>query len=114
MSSFKLMGSGLLAEPRQCTWQFKVIGHDGNGLPILSPYAKVRLTRAWMTNAQWLEWYIKSPQHGYTTAVTITVPRPDTEVFLQYTGCYIESVSGNRVDDDYVRNVVIVIGKVAY
>ena len=114
MSSFKLEGNDLLAEPHRCAWQFKVIGHDGNGKPILSPYATMRLTRPWMTDAQYNEWCIEAPQGGGTAAVSITVPAPGSGTFTQYTGCYIESVNGFRVDGSYVRNVVIVVGKVAY
>ena len=114
MSNFKINNTSLLGEPYQCAWKFRVVGYDGNGLSILGPYAQVRLTRTWMTNAQFDEWYAKSPQDGYTTAISITVPAPDDGTFTLYAGCYIESVSGSRVDDSYVQDVEIVVGKVAY
>jgi len=114
MSNYKLDAGNLISDPRECRWSFGVVGHDGNGKPILSPYATVQITRTWMTNAEYDEWYSKSPQDGHTAAVDVTMPAPDDGTFTEYTGCYLQSVNGSRRDGTYVYGVTIVVVKVAY
>lgn len=114
MAVFEIDGAAFQADPRACEWKFDIVGEDGNGRPILSPFALVAIARTWMTNAQFNQLFSKSPQGGYTAAVSVKIPAPGSGTLTTYTGCYLGQVTGNRNDARYVRDVRIEIRKVAY
>lgn len=114
MSNFKLDGASLITDPRECEWMFTTVGHDGNGKPILAPFARARITRIWMTNAEFDEWFSKSVMDGYTSPVDVTLPAPGDGTFTEYPNCYLESVQGTRRDATHVYGVSILVVKIPY
>jgi hypothetical protein len=112
--AFELDGVPFTTEPSDCEWKFKIVGYDGNGLPVLSPYADVKITCPCATNTEFDEWYSHSRMDGYTASITLRLPAPDDATWTNYAGCYLKSVDCKRRDTVHVYGMTIVATKVAY